>query len=113
MKFDEDSFQWLAIIFLYIESIIWGFSVHRRQNNLEQEWWLFLDNRKELYAKLADPLRIEQDLERSAQLREMHDAGRTTLPRENAGPPAVVYRPPLRGVKPGSWRSRNPGNPLR
>lgn len=108
---DEDLFQWFGLIFMWISAIYWVFKMTRRQRQLEEEWALFLKMRKELYEKLADPYRVEKDLEDSAHRREMHDANRTTMPRENAGPPAVVYRPPLRGVKPGTWRPRNPGSP--
>lgn len=108
---DEDFFQWFGLGFMWISAIVWGYFMAKRQTRLEEEWKIFLQMRKELYERLADPDRIEKELEKSAQRREMYDAKRTTLPRENAGPPAVVYRPLLRGVKPGTWRPRNPGSP--
>ena len=42
---------------------------------------------------LNDPVSIEADMEASARHREMRDANRTTAPRADAGPPAVVHRP--------------------
>lgn len=64
-------------------------------------------NRKKLYEKLADPIKIEQDMEKSARAREMRDANRTFLPRHD-GPPAKVHRPKMRGAKPGNWRVQRP-----
>lgn len=62
--------------------------------------------RKEEHAKalkrLTDPEAIADDMERGARMREMYDANRTTLPRENAGPPAKVYSPKLRAKVPRS-----------
>lgn len=52
--------------------------------------------------RLTDPKLIEEDMEKGARLREMHDANRTTLPREDAGPPAKVYSPRLRAKVPKS-----------
>jgi len=107
----HDYYQWALLAFAWATFIVWAILLNKRQDSLEEEWLSFMERRKELYESLADPYRIEEDLEKSAQRREMYDAKRTTLPRENAGPPAVVYRPPLRGVKPGTWRPRNPGSP--
>ena len=42
---------------------------------------------------LEDPASIEADMEASARHREMRDAQRTHVPREDAGPPAIVHRP--------------------
>jgi hypothetical protein len=111
MTFDQDLIQWFMLLVIATSAILWSFKITRKQRNLEDEWQMFLKMRRELYERLADPSRVEEDLENSARRREMYDANRTTLPRENAGPPAVVYRPPLRGVKPGTWRPRNPGSP--
>lgn len=48
---------------------------------------------------LTDPIKIEAEMEATATAREMRDAGRKYLPRENAGPSAKVHRPPtLRSV---------------
>lgn len=91
--------------------VVWGKKLATRQKEVESKWQKFKDERKELYKRLADPETIEAEFEKGARLREMKDAQRTTLPREDAGPPAVVHRPPLRGAKPGTWRPRNPGSP--
>lgn len=69
--------------------------------------------RENLYRKLADPETIQEELEKSADLREMRDAERATLPREDAGPPAVIHRPVVRGVRSGSWREEPPPSPRR
>lgn len=58
---------------------------------------------QKIYQKLTNVDEIEKDFEKSARLREMRDANRTTLPRENTGPPAKVYRPKLRGKRPSGW----------
>ncbi len=62
--------------------------------------------RKAEYAKalkrLTNPESIEEDMEKGARMREMHDANRTALPREDAGPPARVYSPKLRANLPKS-----------
>lgn len=63
-------------------------------------------NRREQHAKalnkLTDPSAIEEEMERGARVREMYDANRRTLPRENAGPPAKVYSPNMRAKVPRS-----------
>lgn len=60
--------------------------------------------RKEEQAKvlrrLTDPESILIEMEKGARIREMRDANRTTLPREDAGPPAKVYTPTLRANVP-------------
>ena len=112
-EINEDLFQWLGLIFMWVCAILWGRVMAIRMNAIEAKWQNFLNRRKELYDSLADPKKIEEDLEKSARRREMYDANRSTLPRENSGPPAKVYRPPLRAQKPASWRPRNPGSPSR
>jgi hypothetical protein len=52
--------------------------------------------------RLTDPEAIADDMEKGARLREMRDANRTILPREDAGPPAKVYSPKLRAKVPPS-----------
>lgn len=52
--------------------------------------------------RLTNPESIEEDMEKGARIREMHDANRTVLPREDAGPPAKVYSPKLRANLPKS-----------
>lgn len=56
---------------------------------------------------LTDPESIADEMERGARKREMYDANRTTLPREDSGPPAKVYSPKLRANVPRSGYKRN------
>ena len=99
--FDEDLFQWLGIVFMWVSVIFWGRSISKRMNNLEEGWKIFLQQRIELYKHLGNPFAVEEEMEIGARRREMYDANRTTLPREDSGPPAVVHRPPQRAQKPG------------
>lgn len=57
---------------------------------------------KRVLQRLTDPESIADDMERGARAREMYDANRTILPREDAGPPAKVYAPKLRANVPRS-----------
>ena len=63
--------------------------------------------RKQAHTKafevLSDPDQIVDEMERSAEATEMRIARRTTLPREDAGPPAKVYRPKIHKRYPKSW----------
>lgn len=52
---------------------------------------------------LSNPDLIAEEMENSARATEMRIARRTTLPREDAGPPAKVYRPKIRKMYPRSW----------
>lgn len=52
------------------------------------------------YQRLSDPETIATEMENGARAREMYDANRTVLPREDAGPPAKVYTPLLRSKTP-------------
>lgn len=53
--------------------------------------------RKESHTKafedLVNPDKIDSELERSARLHEAWNAKRTSMPREDAGPPAVIHAP--------------------
>lgn len=68
-------------------------------------------NRREEHSKalkrLTDPEAIADDMEKGARLREMYDANRTTLPRDDAGPPAKVYTPTMRAKVPRSNYKRS------
>ncbi len=68
--------------------------------------------RKEQHTKalrrLTDPESIADDMERGARMREMYDANRTTLPREDAGPPARVYSPQMRAKLPRPRYKKKP-----
>lgn len=57
--------------------------------------------------RLTDPESIADEMERGARKREMYDANRNLLPRENAGPPAKVYSPKLRANVPRSGYKNN------
>jgi hypothetical protein len=63
--------------------------------------------RKDAHTKafevLSNPDLIAEEMENSARATEMRIARRTTLPREDAGPPAKVYRPKIRKLYPRSW----------
>ena len=60
------------------------------------------EEHKKAFSRLTDPEAIADDMERGARVREMYDANRNTLPREDAGPPAKVYSPRLRAKVPKS-----------
>lgn len=57
--------------------------------------------------RLTDPEAILEDMKKGERMREMRDANRTTLPREDAGPPAKVYTPTLRANVPKGNFKRN------
>ena len=65
------------------------------------------EQRKEAHTKafevLSNPDLIEDEMEKSARATEMRIARRTTLPREDAGPPAKIYRPRVKKKYPRSW----------
>lgn len=84
------------------------FVLNKRINLIREEWEVHKQVREKLYEELADPLKIESDFEKSARAREMRDAQRSTLPRDDAWPPAKVHRPKMRGAKPGKWRLQRP-----
>lgn len=96
--------QFIAIIGLVISSVYVGKLNAQSMKKFRE----YEKVRKTLYASLADPDTVQADFEKSARAREMYDANRTTLPRENTNPPAKVYRPKLRGKRPGNWRVNNP-----
>lgn len=58
------------------------------------------DEHAKALKRLTDPEAIVEDMEKGARMREMIDANRSTLPREDAGPPAKVYSPRLRANLP-------------
>jgi hypothetical protein len=97
-----EAIQWCVIIIM-LALMFWQ---DKRIAKLKSEWEGHKQVREKLYKELSDPAKIEADFEKSARAREMRDAQRTTLPRENTGPPAKVHRPLMRGQKPGNWRLR-------
>lgn len=52
---------------------------------------------------LSNPDLIAEEMERSSEATESRIARRTTLPREDAGPPAKVYRPKIKKKYPRTW----------
>jgi len=100
-----------AIIVLSLTVVILANFLETQRQSLQEtrkELANHREVRSKLYWELADPAKIEADFEKSAMMREMRDANRTTLPREGAGPPAKVYRPKFRNQKPGNWRQPRP-----
>lgn len=85
----------------------------KRYNKLSEEFESARDlieaetERKESHTRafevLSNPDLIAEEMERSSEATEMRIARRTTLPREDAGPPAKVYRPKLHKKYPKSW----------
>lgn len=109
--------QWVGLCTAWIGYTAYSFSLQKRIKvaedkistmstayNSAMKLILVEKRRKEEAAKalkrLTDPEAIADDMERGARMREMHDANRTTLPREDAGPPAKVYTPTLRSKVP-------------
>lgn len=74
----------------------------RRSKELEQAMLEKERAHTEAFKRLTDPQLIEEDMEKSARAREMYDAGRTTLPRDEGTAHAVVHRPKLRAPKPAT-----------
>lgn len=94
---------WKAIVF--INFCIYGYLLiqhHRRLLKVEEiceKKRNAIEILDSIAKNLTDPIKIEAEMEATATAREMRDAGRKYLPRENAGPPAKVHRPPtLRSV---------------
>lgn len=52
---------------------------------------------------LSNPDLIAEEMERSSEATESRIARRTTLPREDAGPPAKIYRPKIKKKYPRTW----------
>jgi hypothetical protein len=112
--------QWAVIVFLAggLVGTWWGMSKGRKEtekilNELIEDFQVARGlisvetTRKKAHTKAFEALsnaeQIAEEMENSAQATEMRIARRTTLPRENAGPPAKVYRPKLRKKYPRSW----------
>lgn len=64
--------------------------------------------RTRFYESMADPNKIADEMEKGARLREMKDAHRTTLPREDAvGQNARVFRPKMQRKEPSDWNPKS------
>ena len=111
--------QWVGLITCSTGSIFYSYTIQKRVNLLDRKYdaisvayknsmklILTESERRAAQAqalkRLSDPDAILEDMERGARLREMRDANRTTLPREDAGPPAKVYTPTMRAKVPKS-----------
>lgn len=53
--------------------------------------------------KLTDPEAIQEEMERNADIIEARQANRLTMPREDAGRPARVFRPKFSGKRASWW----------
>lgn len=112
-----EKLQWAALVGLWVGSTVYYFllikeinEVRSKANAMEAAYKaaikiiLVETERKkyqtEAFKRLSDPEEIRKDMENSARSREMYDANRTILPREDAGPPAKVYTPLLRAKTP-------------
>ena len=95
---------WLTLLVLLLVVIC-----HRMSKRLDwvvEDYTQFKKNREKFYKQMSEVAGTPGDF-REVNLTE----ARTTAPRENAGPPAVVHRPPLRAVKPTSWRPARESSP--
>ncbi len=63
--------------------------------------------RNYVYEMMTNPDKIAEDMERGARLREMRDAHRTTLPRDDqVGQHARVFRPKIQRKDPSHWNPK-------
>ena len=112
-----EKLQWAALIGAWAGSSVYYFlllkeisEVRARANAMEAAYKaaikliLVETERKkyqtEAFKRLSDPEEIHKDMENGARMREMYDANRKILPREDAGPPAKIYTPSLRAKTP-------------
>jgi hypothetical protein len=57
---------------------------------------------------LTDPDKIQEDMERGADILEARQANRLHQPRPDAGPPAKVFRPKFVGKRASFWNPPRP-----
>ena len=95
---------WLTILVLILIVIV--HKMDKRLTWVLKDYSKFKQNREKFYRQMSEVAGTPGDF-REVNLTE----ARTTAPRENAGPPAVVHRPPLRAVKPTSWRPARESSP--
>lgn len=95
-------FALVSIAFLIVGVLVWLLNLEFRMQKVEEiceKKRNAIEILDSIAKNLTDPIKIEAEMEATATAREMRDAGRKYLPRENAGPPAKVHRPPtLRSV---------------
>ena len=97
---------WLTILVIVLVVVCHG--LQDRMKRLENDYRQFQEKREKFYDEMSKVAGSPGDFH------EVNlTTARTTAPRENAGPPAKVYRPPLRAVPPTSWRPRNETSPRR
>lgn len=112
-----ETFQWIGLVIAWIGYAVYCMSLHVRikrneiriddlataYNSASRLLSLEIERKKnqlDALKRLTDPASIEEDMEKGARMREMYDANRTTLPREDAGPPAKIYSLKLRAKVP-------------
>lgn len=118
--------QWILLGLCWFLSIIFYFVLKKEISKLKAEHrnlaaaykaaskLIFVETKRrtehlKAVKRLTDPESIVDDMEKGARLREMYDANRTTLPREDAGPPAKVYTPTMRAKVPrGNYKRESP-----
>lgn len=105
--------QWGGLITGWIGYGIYIHVLQKRINSIQQQYdalsiayktslklIMAEKERKNQHAKafkrLTDPDAILEDMERGAQIVEMRNANRSSVPREDAGPAAKIYTPQLR-----------------
>lgn len=95
---------WLIILVLVI--IVYVHKMDKKVNWVVDDYKKFKKDREKFYKQMSEVAGTPGDF-REVNLSEH----RTTAPRENAGPPAIVHRPPLRAAKPTSWRPARESSP--
>ena len=121
-----ETVQWILLGLCWISSIVYYFIVRSEIKDLKAKHrnlaaaykaaskLIFVETKRrtehlKAAKRLTDPESIVDDMEKGARLREMYDANRTTLPREDAGPPAKVYTPTMRAKVPrGNYKRESP-----
>jgi hypothetical protein len=102
-----------SVIVIGICLVLLMFRVRRIEKGFDQALDLILAEnvRKQAHTdafkKLTDVDSIVEDMERGADVMEARNANRLTKPREDAGPPARVYRPRLRSKLPSPWTPKS------
>ena len=95
-------FALISIAFLIVGVLAWLLNLEFRMQKVEETCELkrnAIEVLDSIAKNLTDPIKIEAEMEAAATAREMRDANRKYVPRDTAGPPARVHRPPkLRSV---------------
>jgi len=122
---NAEQVQWILLGLCWISSIIFYFVLRKETRDLKAKHrnlsaaykaaskLIFTETKRrtehlKAVKRLTDPESIVEDMENGARMREMYDANRTTLPREDAGPPAKVYTPTMRAKVPrGNYKKKS------